>query len=288
MKETPKFFRWVKLKKPSDIPDFPGVYTFYDKNDLPIYIGKAKSLKKRLLSYWNKLDSKEGKILENSNSLDYIVTDNENEAIILEGNLIKQYKPRFNVNLKDDKTFPYIKITNETFPRIYFTRNKKNDGSKYYGPYTSLNLIRKSLHKLKGVFGIRDCNSKLEPHPSNKPCLNYQIKRCTGPCSLNISESDYNNNVKAVENYLKRNNMNEYIEIIEDRLRDSIDNKDFEEASILRDSLISLKALIEEQKVEMGVVDDDIINFSIKDNLGVITVFTMREGRMIGRETYTM
>lgn len=280
--------RWIRLKKPVDIPDLPGVYLFYDGNDLPIYIGKAKSLRRRLLSYWGKKTKKEGRILEYARSLDFIVTDNEIEALILEGNLIKQYRPRLNVNLKDDKSYPNVKITREGFPRIYITRNKVDDGASYYGPYTNVDDIKRSLKILKGIFGIRNCKKKIKNNPSDYPCLNYHIERCSGPCSGLIGEREYNKNVRMVEKFLKGYDIKNYEIELERKLSDHISNKEFEKATIIRDDLLSLRTLREEQKMELDFVDDDIVNFEIKGNIALMVVFTMREGKLIGKNTYKM
>jgi excinuclease ABC subunit C len=281
-------FRWIRLKKPEEIPSQPGVYIFYDDNDQPIYIGKAKSLKKRLNSYWTKDNSKEGKILERAVSLDFIITDNEIEALILEGNLIKQYKPDHNVRLKDDKRYPYIKITNERFPRVFLTRKKIDDGSKYYGPYTRVDLIRRSLHILKGIFKIRDCNKKLEKNLNDEPCLNYHIERCSGPCSGEVDESDYLYYVNAVVEFINGSDMKQYVKDLENRLDDCKQKRQFEKASIISNDILSLKALQNDQKVELESEDDDIVNFSIKGNMAVIVVFSMRDGKIIGKEDYTL
>jgi excinuclease ABC subunit C len=194
----------VLEEKLKSIPEKPGVYLMKDEKGKIIYVGKAKSLKSRVSSYFrnNKHDSAKTRILvKKIQDLEYILTDTEAEALILENNLIKKHKPRYNIDLKDDKTYPFIKVTREEFPRVMVTRNIVKDGSQYYGPYTSVGALKETMELLKRLFPFRSCNNTM--FRNHKPCLNYHIKKCYAPCAGKISKEDYREIISNIESFLK-------------------------------------------------------------------------------------
>ena len=183
----------IKSNDPNDLPLVPGVYLMKDVEDRILYVGKAKSLKKRVKSYFREdLDPKTRALMRQFHHMEYMVTDTEKEALILESNLIKKYMPRYNIRLKDDKRYPYIQITNETFPRVLITRSVIDDWSYYYGPFPEAHPLRKMVKFLKALFKVRDCKRM------DGPCLNYQIDLCNAPCDKKISEANYKKLVNNV------------------------------------------------------------------------------------------
>ena len=188
----------IKSNDPDDLPLVPGVYLMRDSADRILYVGKAKSLKKRVKSYFrNDLDPKTRALMGQFHHLEYMVTDTEKEALILESNLIKKHMPRYNIRLKDDKRYPYIKVTNETFPRVLITRRVLDDGSYYYGPFPEATALRRLVKFLKALFKVRDCKRM------DGPCLNYQIDLCNAPCDNKITEEEYKKLVENVSHVLR-------------------------------------------------------------------------------------
>ncbi|HKL75655.1 MAG TPA: GIY-YIG nuclease family protein, partial [Halanaerobiales bacterium] len=189
-----------------ELPDKPGVYQMKDETGDIIYVGKAKSLRKRVRSYFRKANHtfKTKIMIDHIDDFDYIVTDTEVEAYILEANLIKKYQPKFNIRLKDDKSYPYIKVTtNEDFPRVFKTRVVKNDGNKYFGPFADVNAIYKTINVLKDLFSLRTCKREItEGETYDRPCLNYHIDKCHGPCIGEISKKEYNELIDKVLMFL--------------------------------------------------------------------------------------
>ncbi|SYZ73795.1 UvrABC system protein C [Candidatus Zixiibacteriota bacterium] len=281
----------IKLK---NLPPNPGVYLFKNREGKIIYIGKAKNLRHRVRTYFQSargLDAKTEGLVAAVDDFDMLVTDSEVEALILEANLVKEHKPRYNVNLKDDKHFPYIKVTvNEPFPRVLVVRRLADDGARYFGPYTSAKSMRRTLHFLCHLFKIRSCNLII-PHPSGKPykvCLDYHIGRCGGPCEGFQSEKDYRRNVDAVIMFLSGKSetliqsLTRRMEVLSRRMK-------FEEAAEVRDQIDSLEEVWRKQKVDAGkIVDRDIIAFAREERDTVVVVLQIREGILIGRQDFQL
>jgi excinuclease ABC subunit C len=284
-----------KLKtKLASLPSAPGVYIFKNKNERPIYIGKAKNLRNRVRTYFtshNKLDTKTSRLVPKINDFELMLTDSEVEALILEANLIKEHKPKYNVNLKDDKHFPYIKVTiNEPFPRILIVRKLANDGAKYFGPYTSSRGMRKTAGFLSRLFKIRTCNLTI-PHPKGKKqkiCLDYHIGRCGGPCEDLQSEKDYSQLVDSVLLFLGGRS-GTLVEMLKKGMRRHSKRMEFEQAAETRDKIEALESVIQKQKVDAGrLVDRDIIAFAREGPDTVAVVFQVREGILIGRQDFQL
>lgn len=277
----------TKLK---NLPSLPGIYQFLNKNGKVIYVGKAKVLKNRVRSYFqeNITSAKTKALVEKIDDLQIVTTDSELEALILENNLIKELKPRYNVNLKDDKSFPFIKVTNELFPRIYPTRNVINDGSKYFGPYTDVRSMKASLGMINKIFKIRSC--KLDLTEENikakkfKVCLDYHIKKCDGPCENLISSSAYNEMVDEVIKLLK-GKTEDLIRDLKLRMQTAVDNLEFEKAAELRDKIEQLSAISSKQKIVSDDFEDrDIISIAYEGKDSTCAVFNIRDGKLIGKK----
>jgi excinuclease ABC subunit C len=269
---------------PDKLPNKPGVYILKDIKDGILYVGKAKNLKKRVKSYFKEeLDSPKTQIMmKHFHSLEYIVTDTEKEALILESNLIKKYLPRYNIRLKDDKRYPYIRITNEDFPRVLITRKVSDDGSYYYGPYTDVTALRSMLKFLKSLFKIRDCKNM------DGPCLNFQMNLCEAPCDGQISSEDYQKLIEKANLFFQ----GKYVEIMDlqkNIMTEAAHNQEYEKAAILRDQINSIKDLVERQKMEFNRgLEQDVIACSIEDEFAAVAIFSVRNGKIIGKEDYLM
>lgn len=273
------------------LPEKPGVYIMKDKNGEIIYIGKAVVLKNRVRQYFTSQSSQTPKVLamvSRIEEFEYIVTDTELEALILECNLIKKYKPKFNILLKDDKTYPYIKVTmNEDYPRIVMTRKIEKDGAKYFGPYTSGFAVRDTIDLLKKLFPIKTC-SKVFPRDIGKdrPCLNYYIYQCMGPCQGNVNKEEYRALMSDICSFLG-GKQEEIIKRLEKEMGEASQNLDFEKAARLRDKIISLRHIAERQKVVSTAMEDqDVIAFAKGQTDSCIQVFFIRGGKLIGREHF--
>ena len=281
------------LKKIENLPRLPGVYLFKNKNDKIIYIGKAKSLYNRVKSYFspNINSIKTEALVSKIADVDVIVTDNEVEALILEANLIKQYKPRYNVNLKDDKSYPYIVITNEDYPQVYPTRRVVMDGSKYFGPYTEVKTMKHALKVLRDVFKIRSCKYNLTEETIQKGkykvCLDYHIKKCDGPCEGLISKENYNKMIQEVEQVL-RGNIDGLINSLKEEMIKLSSELKFEKAAEIRNKLEALQVYANTQKVvSQELIDRDIITFAADIPDGVAAIFNIRKGKLVGRKKFT-
>jgi excinuclease ABC subunit C len=257
------------------LPKNPGCYLYKDIYGKIIYVGKAKNLKKRVSSYFQKKDhdSKTLALVSHIDSVDFIITNNEIEALILENNLIKRHKPKYNIDLKDSKRYAYIKITNETFPRIITARKIENDGGDYYGPFVSGQQRNHLIELLKKTFKLRTC--KRLP---KKACLRYHINLCDAPCINNISEKDYNHKIEEIRLILK-NNHNDLIKKLENDMKKYSSKQNFEKALLLRDRIDSISYLKEHQNVERKrKFNEDIINYVIKDNRVYLILFNIYKG----------
>ncbi len=283
--------------KIKNIPEKPGIYQFKNKEGRVIYVGKAKNLKKRVKQYFRETftnqfysDSKTLAMLSKVQDVEVISTDSEVEALLLEQNMIKMLKPRYNVNLKDDKSYPYIVITNEPFPRVFPTRNKKSDGSKYFGPYTDVKVMRRSLKILRDIFKVRTCNLNLTESAIEekkfKICLEYHIKKCDGPCEGFMSKEDYNSMIKQISLLL-----NGKIESVIKELEKEMDIKSkemkFEDAAEIRDKIETLRIYIEKQKIIYETSEDiDVFAVEKTDDDACGVVLKIRDGKTIGRSHY--
>ena len=251
--------------KINNLPDKPGVYHFFDADEKIIYVGKAKSLKKRVQSYFNKntYENYRLKLLVNKiQDIKFIVVESESEALLLENNLIKKYQPKYNVLLKDDKTFPWICIKNEPFPRIFSTRNVIKDGSQYFGPYTSSNMVRILLDLIRKLYPLRTCNYNLSNENIEKqkfrPCLEYHIGNCKAPCIGNQTKEDYNESIENIKHILK-GNLQEVINYLHQMMMDFSRQYNFEEAQVLKEKI----SILEKYKSRSTVVSSTIHNVDV-------------------------
>jgi len=276
-----------------NLPDKPGVYLMKDKNEHIIYVGKAKNLKNRVRQYFQKSSNHTNKIKRMVSliySFEYIVTDSELEALILECNLIKKYWPKYNTMLKDDKSYPYIKVTvGEDFPRIMLVRDVKKDKAKYFGPYASAYAAKETIDLVRKMYKIRTCHRVL-PRDIGKerPCLNYHIKQCEAPCMGYINKEDYKFKIEVVIDFLG-GNYSPTIKELEIKMLKASKKLDFEKAAECRDHIRSVKTIMERQKIVRATNEDqDIIAFATNDTEALIQVYFVRNGKLIGREHFRM
>ncbi len=276
--------------KIKNLPSNPGIYQFFNDKGKVIYVGKANNLKNRVRSYFHEnLSSPKTEILvKKINDLELIITDNEVEALVLENNLIKKFKPRYNVNLKDDKSFPYIKVTKEPYPRVYPTRRVIKDGSKYFGPYTDVKNMKTSLRMINEVFKIRSCKLDITQESIDKKkfkvCLDYHIKKCDGPCEGLISEINYNEMVNEVVKVLK-GKTDELIKDLNLKMNSSVENLEFEKAAEIRDKINQLTAISSRQKVVSDDLEDrDVISIAYEGKDSACSVFNIRGGKLVGKK----
>lgn len=277
-----------ELKK---LPDKPGVYLMKDENGAIIYVGKARVLKNRVRQYFQLSAAHTPKVaamVAKISEFEYIVTDTELESLILECNLIKELKPKFNILLKDDKNYPYIKITmNEDFPRILMTRRVERDGARYFGPYSNVFSVRESMNLIKKIFPIKTCKRVLPRDiGKSRQCLNYHIKQCMGPCTGNVDKETYRALMLDVCSFLD-GKQDVVITKMEKQMQDAAQALDFEKAATLRDKLRSLRHITEEQKVlSLAGVDRDVIGFAADKTDTCVQVFFVRGGKLLGREFF--
>ena len=270
------------------LPEKPGVYLMHDASGKVIYVGKAVVLKNRVRSYFRNLASHTPKVkamVEKIAEIETIVTSSEVEALILECNLIKKYRPRYNISLKDDKTYPYLKVTlQEDFPRLYVTRRQLRDGARYYGPYADAGAMHATVKLLRSMFPLRTCRKM----NVDRPCLNYHIKRCLAPCAGYISKADYHKMIKSVCMVLD-GRTTELERDLKQQMQEAADNYAFEEAARLRDQLQAVARLNEAQKaVTNNGGDMDIFGLG-QDMTGLcVQLFFVRKGKLIGRDNFFM
>lgn len=278
--------------KLGNLPSNPGIYQFKDKNGKIIYVGKAKNLRNRVRSYFmsKPVGPRLTKMISLIRDVEIINTDSEVESLILEMNMIKQLKPRYNVNLKDDKSFPYIVITNEPYPRVFPTRKRRNDGSKYFGPYTDVGNMKFSLKMLRELFMIRTCSLNITQEAIEKKkfkvCLEYHIHKCEGPCEGLVSQAKYNEMTGEIEKVLLGKTAS-LIKELEAKMRDAAMNEKFEEAALIRNRIESLTVYTEKQKiVTEDFLDKDIINFVKEEDDACAMILNIRDGKVIGKRHY--
>ena len=267
------------------LPDRPGVYLMRDDKGKIIYVGKAVVLKNRVRSYFRNLAAHTPKVkamVAKIDDIETIVTDNELEALILECNLIKEHRPRYNISLKDDKSYPYLKVTvQEQYPRIYVTRRVIRDGAKYYGPYADAGALHATVKLVRELFPLRNCR-KMNP---DRPCLQYHIKRCLAPCAGYISSEDYGKMINAVL-MLVEGRTNEVVKDLKQRMKEAAEDYNFEEAARLRDQLHAVDRLNEQQKAVTSGGDQDAIALASDDTGTCLQIFFVRSGKLVGRDSY--
>ena len=270
-------------KKLKTLPENPGVYLMKNFDGKIIYVGKAKILKNRVRQYFQKNKNHSPKVVAMVKKIfdfETIITQTEVEALILESNLIKKFRPRYNILLKDDKNYPFLKITAEKFPRILITRKKINDGGKYFGPYT--NSVKENLQLLQKIFPLRTCKNF-----QKRPCLEFHIKRCLAPCANKISEENYLEIVRSAEKFLS-GKTSEVEKNLQEKMAAAAENLNFELAAKFRDILLSIKKFSEKQKIISDVGDVDAIGFSRKNYEVCVQIFFVREGKVVGRENFLL
>ena len=276
-------------------PTLPGVYQFKNKNDKVIYIGKAKNLKNRLRSYFQKQKNQSSKtisMMRNASDLEWIVVENEVEALLTEANLIKKYRPKYNVLMKDDKSYPYIQITKEPFPQVLLTRTIKKDGSKYYGPFTDSKRLRTILKVMHKVFPIRSCSYFIDKNIINEKkislCLDYHIKRCEGPCEGLVSKLEYNNMIDYVVSFMK-GDTKKIEKYIASKMNIASKNMLYEEAATYRDQLNAIRGFSSKKSQLRSIIDDrDIFALATKKNIGIMVIIRIRNGFIYSREKISL
>lgn len=277
-----------ELKK---LPDQPGVYIMHDEKDAIIYIGKAVSLTKRVHQYFQASHNegiKKAQMVKQIARFEYIVTDSELEALVLECNLIKEHKPKYNTMLRDDKTYPYIKVTlGEDFPRVLFSRQQKKDKSRYFGPYTSAGAVKDTIEMINKLYHLRTCSRTLPRDiGKDRPCLNYHIKQCSAPCQGYISKEDYRERVDKALDFLN-GNYAPIMKELEEKMLEASEQMEFEKAAEYRDLLSSVRQVAQKQKItHTDGEDKDIIALAADDRDAVVQVFFIRDGKLIGRDHF--
>ena len=274
----------TKVKSPDNLPNKPGVYIMRDNTDTIIYVGKAKNLVKRVKSYFReKLDRPKTQILmSHFDSLEYIVTNSEKEALILEATLIKKHRPRYNVQLKDDKRYPYVKITNEKFPRLIITRDVAKNGV-YYGPFTDVGSVKQTVKFLKSLFKIRTCRNM------DGPCLNSQIDLCLAPCAGNVSEKEYSEIINKIDLFFQ-GKYSTIVKNLKTEMADAAMNEEYEKAAVIRDQIESIEEIMEKQFVDLvdDDLDQDVIAIAPGENEVVVIIMPIRNGKIVGRDDFLM
>ncbi|TCT14222.1 excinuclease ABC subunit C [Natranaerovirga pectinivora] len=279
-----------ELKK---LPEKPGIYIMKNTNDEIIYIGKAINLKNRVRQYFQSsrnLMAKIQKMVTHISYFEYIVTDSELEALILECNLIKQHRPKYNTMLKDDKHYPYIKVTiNEAFPRVLFTRDMRKDKAKYFGPYTNGGAVKETIDLIENIWKIRTCNRNLPKDiGKQRPCLNYHIGQCLAPCQGYINMEEYQKMIDEILNFLG-GKFDDVVKELERKMAEFSMNLEFEKAAEIRDQINSVKSIAQKQRaINSSMEDQDIIAFARAFDEALVQVFFVRNGKLIGREQFRM
>ncbi len=281
--------------KIQNLPQLPGVYQFKDSTGRVIYVGKAKNLRNRVKSYFVKSQPANPKInalVSKISDVEVIVTSSEVEALILEANLIKKLKPRYNVSLRDDKSYPYIVITNEPFPRVFSTRRIKSDGSRYFGPYTDAYSLKQTLKLIRDVFMVRSCKYYIDDEVIKKKkikvCLDYHIKKCGGPCEGLVSKEEYNKMIERVAQLLN-GKIDDLVGYLKGQMEELAQELRFEEAAVLRDKIKALEIYTSKQSVvSIEPIDRDIFAVAIEDEDACGVLFKIRDGKLIGSQQFFM
>ena len=283
------------LEKVKNAPNDPGCYIYKNRDGRVIYIGKARNIHKRVLSYFTKSNShdiKTSKLVKNISNIEFIITNSEIDALILENNLIKQHKPRYNILLRDDKTFPYVKITNEYLPRVFITRKFEHDGSNYFGPFTESRKLKSTIELIKRIFPVRRCNKGFNSNnvgeDKQKVCLNFHINRCEAPCTQNVSHKHYIEMIQKIVDFLN-GKTNTVVNYFQKRMVESSEEKNFEFAARFRDNIKLINNLYRRQVVEdTDLKDRDLINISLEENKACAVLMRIRQGKLLGQEVFFM
>lgn len=272
------------------LPDKPGVYLMKDADGKVIYVGKAISLKNRVRSYFQasrNLSLRIQSMVKQVDRVEYITTNTEVEALVLECNLIKEKRPKYNIRLRDDKQYPWVKVTwQETYPQVYITRSLKQDGSKYYGPYTNVTALRDTVKLLRQIFPLRTCRYDLDREKVARPCLNYHIKRCQAPCAGLVSSVTYREMIRQVCMFLE-GRQGELADRLKREMQEAAEKREYEKAASLRDRLRDIQAIMEKQKVVSDNLEDmDVFGIAQDRQGSIVQVFQVREGKLVGREYF--
>lgn len=276
------------------LPDKPGVYLMKNKENQIIYVGKAISLKNRVRQYFQSLKNQAPKVramVDNVVSFEYIITDSELEALILECNLIKENRPKYNILLRDDKTYPYIKITmKEEYPRVIKTRRYLKDGGKYFGPYSNVSALNETIQAIHQLFPIRTCKRNITASIEKKerPCLNFHIKKCIGPCTGNVNQEQYIQMIQEIILFLSGKE-DELMKKIQGKMKNAALNMDYERAALYRDQFMALSSIVEKQKVVSNSdIDQDVIAAARGTEESYVQIFYIRKGKIVQRQQYTL
>ena len=275
-----------ELKK---LPDSPGVYIMHDKADNIIYVGKAINLKRRVSSYFQTRprSPKIEKMISLIDHFEYIMVESEMEAFVLECNLIKENRPKYNTMLMDDKTYPFVKITLfEKYPKVHLTRHHEKDGAKYFGPYTNVTALKEILKMFRKLYGYRTCNKKLDGQAEERPCLYHQVGECMGPCSGNVDPEEYKKGIDEIVRFFEGDSSS-VKKSLKAKMLECSENMEFEKAAGFRDMLQNVEELSQTQRVTAGFeMNRDVIGIALKDYKAVVQIFFVRSGKMVGREHY--
>jgi excinuclease ABC subunit C len=271
------------------LPENPGIYIMKNKEGKIIYVGKAKNLKNRVNQYFVNSSGHTPKVkamVSHIDKVEYIITNSENEALNLECSLIKKHRPKYNILLKDDKSYPYIKITHEKFPRVLYAHRVENDNAKYFGPYISVYAVNHMLEAVNKMFMLRECNGNLLPNRKNKPCLNYHIKKCCAPCIGNVTEEEYAEKIKNVISMLS-GNVGDIIKELEEQMNLYAQKLDFENAALCRDKILRIKKMNEKQVViSSGNLDEDVICLHKEDGNVCVQMMYVRDGKLVDKKAF--
>jgi excinuclease ABC subunit C len=282
----------VITRKLKQLPRRPGVYLMKDERGKILYVGKAIELRQRVRSYFQatqKLSPKVRALVEKIKDLDYTVTDTEVEALILESNLIKEYRPRYNIDLKDDKHFPYLRITvQEIFPRMHTARRVEKDGARYFGPFTNAGAVKETIRLIRRLFPLRHCRGPVESRKTVRACLNRHIDRCLAPCMGEVNQDEYRKVVEEVLLFLE-GKQDKLLKELTHRMEEAAENLEFEKAARLRDQFRAVESIMEKQKIAVTEGGDrDIIALAAGEDLGCAQLFAVRNGKMTGREHFLL
>src|SRR6185312_9810401 len=279
------------------LPTRPGVYLMKDTRGEVLYVGKAQNLRNRVRSYWQKEDTPGlgqhliRSVIDRIVDVEYTLTDSVGEALLLEGNLVKRFQPQFNVRLKDDKSYPYIKITtNDDFPRVERTRKLPNDGSRYFGPYASASSVDEAMNLVRRLFPFRTCTIDIKDgeRALARPCLLYHIKRCQGPCIQAVSKDDYGAQIQQIELFLE-GRQESVVQALGREMRAASDRTDYEGAAVLRDKIRAIERTMESQKMAaFKRTELDLVGIARKDDQAAVQLFLVRNGKMVGRDVFLL
>src|ERR1044071_7672773 len=279
------------------LPTRPGVYLMKDARGQVLYVGKAQNLRNRVRSYWQKDDAPGlgqhliRSVIDRVVDVDYTLTDSVGEALLLEGNLVKRFQPQFNVRLKDDKSYPYIKVTlGDDFPRIERTRKLPKDGSRYFGPYASASSVDEAMNLVRRLFPFRTCTIEIKEgvRALQRPCLLYHIKRCQGPCIEAISKAEYGADIEQVELFLE-GRQESLVRALRDDMKRASERMDYEHAGTTRDKIKAIERTMESQKMAaFARTDLDLLGLARHDNQAAVQLFVIRGGKALGRDVYLL